>query len=90
MLNLRLEIDNYKLYEFNDETLIMIIDRVVSSSIIEQIKKYLSDDYLIILTTNKDVTNKMNLIELSKYLYDVQPISYNYTFKLLSMHLSVT
>lgn len=79
MLNLRLEIDNYKLYEFNDETLIMIIDRVVSSSIIEQIKKYLSDDYLIILTTNKDVTNKMNLIELSKYLYDVQPISYNYT-----------
>lgn len=79
MLNLRLEIDNYKLYEFNDETLIMIIDRVVSSSIIEQIKKYLSDDYLIILTTNKDVTNKMNLIELSKYLYDVQPISYNCT-----------
>ncbi len=76
LLMIKLDITNYKVYEFNDETFIMLLDQVITSKQEEQIKTYLKDNYVIVLTTNKEVTNKMNLIELSKYLYDVQPEAY--------------
>lgn len=75
-LKVKLDITNYKLYEFNDETFIMLLDQVITSKLEEQIKEFLKDNYIIVLTTNKEITNKMNLIELSKYLYDVQPEEY--------------
>lgn len=75
-LKTKLGFESCKIYEYNDETFIMLFDELLSNKIEIQIKEYLVDNYVILLDSSKDITSKMNLASLSKYLYEEQPEQY--------------
>ena len=55
----------YKIYEYNDETLIVIIDKNILIDDLNYLKDSLNEDYIVLLRAPNDVNENMNLIRLS-------------------------
>lgn len=75
---IRLEIDEYSIYQYNDETYIYLINGIIASFDYEKIKNNYKDYYFVLLTSKNDLTKQMNLKKLSDYLYNIQPEKYSY------------
>ena len=69
---------NYKIYQYNEETIIVIINLFILNSQIEHLKNILEDDYFILLSSSKDITNKMDLKKISDFIYSVHPEKFDY------------
>lgn len=69
----RLMCTDYKLYEFNDETTIMLMNKSIISKDVVRIRNLFNSDYVMVLRGTKEITNKMNLKQLSSYLFDMLP-----------------
>lgn len=74
----KIEDIKYKIHEYNDETLIVLINKLISLDEVRYLKETLKDDYIVLLKSPSDVTENMNLIRLSDYLYEVQPEKFTY------------
>lgn len=72
----RLMCTDYKLYEFNDETTIMLMNKSIISKDVVRIKNLFNSDYVMILQGTKEITNKMNLRQLSSYLSIILPTTF--------------
>ena len=69
---------NYKIYQYNDETIIVVVNSFILNSQLEHLKNTLEDDYILLLNSNKDITNKMDLVKVSSYIYTTQPEKFDY------------
>lgn len=69
----KLSFKKYKMYEYDEDTLIMLVESTISNKDIEKIKNLFIEDYIIILQGSNDITKNMNLQQLSNYLFNIQP-----------------
>lgn len=74
----RLKINDYDVYQYNDQTFIYLINSIVDKDSFNQIKTNYEDLYLILLTAPTDFNKQMNLQKICDYLYNNQPSKFNY------------
>lgn len=68
----------YKIYQLNDETIIIITDNVISKENIEHLKESLDDSYIVLINCGTDLNTSMDLKKISNYLYMIQPEKFIY------------
>ena len=64
----------YKIYQLNDETIIIITDNVISKENIEHLKESLDDSYIVLINCGTDLNTSMDLKKISNYLYSTGKI----------------
>lgn len=69
---------NYKLYEYNDESLIVLLDYILSNNEVNHLAQKLDDSYIVYVTTQNGITKSMDLNKISDYLYLIQPEKFVY------------
>lgn len=74
-------IDNaiIEIYQYNQSTLVFLIDQHLSNEEISRIKDYAKDDFVMIVNSSTRLNNKMDLIKLSQYFFELHPESFEYT-----------
>lgn len=73
-----LEHATIKIYQYSQSTLVFLVDQHLSNEEINRIKTFAKDDYLIITNSSTKLNNKMDLIKLSQYFYELHPEKFNY------------
>lgn len=69
----RIEISDYTLFQYSDDTFIYCINESLSIDDYQKIKKAFSNIYLMMLRYQVDINGKMNLNKLCDYLFIMQP-----------------
>lgn len=68
----------YKIYQYNDESLILMTNNKILKKDFEFLKETLNNDYLILLRSHNELSENMNLKKLGEYLYNIQPEKFIY------------
>lgn len=74
----RIEISDYTLFQYNDDTFIYCLDEVISKDDYLKIKDAFPNIYLIMLRYQVDISGKMNLQKICDYLFTMQPDNFIY------------
>ncbi len=74
----RLEIVDYDIYQYNDETFIYNIHPIMLKDVFNQIQSNYTEFYFVLVTSPNDINKQMNLIKICDYLYNNQPSEFVY------------
>ncbi len=73
----KLDCIEYKIYEYSEDAMVLIINKIINSKDIIKINNMFNDDYVIVLQGSKDITNSMNFKQLVAYLISNLPTTFD-------------